>query len=189
LADDSQNFWEKKPDSLDELIQNRKIPVSVKATSENDKKHHLHMQGIGEVNAPYEYTKKWTMHFEHLKRVSDFAREVKWNPITRTLFFHTEAFGYHARMHLKVDKELNFEVVRGVFTGMKGQIKVHKRVFAKSLVSISTHYDYSQWNIPKLFLEFGLEVVLQKFAERLRSLIEKDFKEGRPAQPKLAKSK
>lgn len=187
-------FWEKKPGELSKIIKDRKIPVAVKSTEQADKKHHLRLQGIGEVSAPFEYTKKWTANLNQLIRVSGYAREVNWNPISRRLYLHTEAFGFHARMRLKVDQKdadkarsLNFEVVSGVMKGMKGVLKVHDHGFSKSLVSIDADYYYSKWALPKIFLEFGLEVVLQKFAGRLRSLIEADFKEGRAPKPKLKK--
>ena len=188
-------FWEKDSPELDKKLADRKIPVSVKSHQDADKKHHLRLQGIGEVSAPFTYSRKWTANFNHLSRVSDYVREVKWNPISKVLYLHTEAFKFHARMRLKVnqvDKEktrdLQFEVVQGVFTGMKGSLSVHQHGFAKSRVSIDAHYYYTKWNIPKLFLEFGLEVVLQKFAERLRALLEKDFKEGKLPEPKLEKA-
>lgn len=187
-------FWDRKPGELPKILKDRKIPVAVKSEEKADGKHHLRLQGIGEVSAPFEYTKKWTTNFNQLARVSDYAREVKWSPLSRRLYLHTEAFGYHARMRLKVDqkdsekaRELNFQVVGGVFTGMKGVLKVHDHGFSKSLVSIDAHYDYTKWVLPKLFLEFGLEVVLQKFAGSLRALIEKDFKGGRPAKPDESK--
>jgi hypothetical protein len=79
-------------------------------------------------------------------------------------------------------------VISGVMTGMRGTLLVRDAGFQRANISLVGEYHYSEWPIPKLFLEFGLEVVLQKFAERLRSLIEADFKAGASGKTSVEKA-
>lgn len=181
----STPFWDKDTKSIEAVQKDRKILVSVKSVPDG-KQNIMRMQGLGRANVPFKYSKNWTADFGQLERVSDFVKEVKWNQKKKELFFHTVAFDYHAKMTLRVDEKneeksrsFPFKVISGVFTGMYGELKVEDVGFLESQISIRADYKYTEWAIPKVFLEFGLEFVLQKFAERLRSLVEEDFKKGK----------
>jgi len=185
-ADLPKPFWTNDPGLQEKLNQDQKILVSVSAKPKpGTRKHVLQMQGVGRVKAPFEYARAWAYELNHLKRVSDYVRQVRWAPEKKEFFFHTVAFDYHARMTLKVSREdkdqlrvIGFNIVEGVFRGLKGELRIEPSGFGASQVSIAAAHEYSEWPIPKLFLEFGREVVLEKFSERLRKLIETDFKTG-----------
>ncbi len=182
-------FWEKNPKVLASVRENRKIATSVRAQA-IDKQRQLSMAGVGLVQAPVKYVSDWARNFENMKRVSDYVQEVRWTEATNELYLHTEAFDYHARMWMDVkihDADIEFAIKRGTLKGMTGALRFQKDGFATTLISLTGSYTYKEWPIPKLFLKFGLEVVLQKFAERLRAAMEQDFQKGVPAVSKSPK--
>lgn len=137
------------------------------------------------MNVPVNYAYAAATHYDNLKRVSDYVKEVKFNAQAQELFLHLVAFGYHAKVKLKLSEEskdnkkyLQWRVLEGVFPGMTGYISFENVKNSKSEVAIWGEHTYSEWPIPKLFLEFGLEVVLQRFGQSLRALVEADFKSG-----------
>jgi hypothetical protein len=178
-------FWERDPSLLEKVSTSNQILVSVKSNSQKVGQQ-LTLQGVGHIKAPVSYVKEWVSHYEHLKRVSEYVIEAKWNDSQKQLFLHTAAFNYHARMNISVrevdasqSRTLSFVILSGVFQGLTGELRVSSVGFQKSQVALLAVHDYKKWILPKLFLEFGLEVVLEKFSKRLRGLIEEDFSTGR----------
>src|SRR5690606_9420349 len=101
---------------------------------------------------------------------------------------------YHARMLIEIRQKdqkdgrtLQFKIVSGALSGLTGQLQAKDAGFLKTHVSLVSAYDYQKWLLPKLFLEFGLEIVLEKFSQRLRTLIEEDFKSGKWTPDKSVK--
>lgn len=179
-------FWQKKPKVMKAVLEERKVPVAVKvADTDDDKQQHMDLQGVGLVQAPSEFAGPWLTNYNNLKRVSKYTKEVKWNPKTQILFLHTAALGYHAKMYIemleKKDEKgtrIDWSVKRGFLKNLSGQLLMHEQSFGKTLFSIQANGNFESTNIPKVFLKFGFEVFIQKFAEKIRSLIEKDFKNG-----------
>lgn len=178
-------FWEKDAKLKQKLQSDRAILVSVKSTK-SDQSNTLTLQGVGRISAPASYVKEWVAHYDHLRRVSEYVKEVKWDADQQLLFLHTAAFDYHARMNISVKpheipdgRVFVLKIISGVFTGLEGELRVVSAGFQDSEVSLQAIHSYKTWNLPKIFLEFGLEVVLEKFSQRLKSLIEDDFKTGK----------
>lgn len=180
-------FWQKNPATLNKIMKHRSVPVVVEVTStSNAHQQQMKMDGAGLINAPQNFASQWILNFSNLKRVSSYVREVRWNPKTKLLFLHTAAFGYHARMHIQMISEVkdrhtlvNWTVKKGFLEGLQGQLKSEEKGFGKTLFSVQADDDFKKAPIPKIFVEFGFEVVVQKFAENVRSLVESDFKKGR----------
>lgn len=180
-------FWEKKPSVMRGVLENRKVAVAVDVSeTENDQQQHMNLEGVGLIHAPEAFARRWILDFSNLKRVSSYVQEVRWNSKTKLLFLHTAAFGYHARMHIEMlpkegegQMEVTWVIKKGFLQGLKGQLKSQEKGFAKTLFSVQADDKFQKTRIPKIFVEFGFEVVVQKFAENVRSLIEEDFKKGR----------
>ncbi len=171
---------------MNSVLENRKVAVSVKVKdTSDDKQQHMNLQGVGLVKAPAEYAGPWMVNYQNLKRVSKYMKELNWNPETKILYLHTAALGYHAKMYIEMnDKKdekgtsIEWTVKRGFLKNLSGQLFMHKQSFGKTLFSILADGNFESTNIPKIFLKFGFEIFIQKFAEKVRSLIEEDFKNG-----------
>lgn len=100
--------------------------------------------------------------------------------------------GYKAELTvgLKAEKDirkLEFEILKGPMAGMRSRL-VMTEVAAttsglnpsgvKTEVGIDGEYQYDQFPLPRFFLQFGLEVIFQKMATRMRNEAEAAFKGG-----------
>lgn len=68
-----------------------------------------------------------------------------------------------------------YKLVGGPMTGFAGQIDFVKVAERKCEVGFVGEYKYDNFPIPRLFLEFGMEVVLQRMAARLRAFTEEEL--------------
>ena len=180
------SFWEKNPKVRRRVSEDRDIIVLVKAQKSERKnyKHKLLMQGIGLVNTPVHEAFRIAKNFNNLKKVSDHIIESKYTEENGQLFMHSEAFGYHAKMHMNTQvsegeqkKSIRFQIYEGVFSGMVGVIRFVEQGSGKSEIQLLCEYHYEKLAIPKLFVEFGLEVVIQKIAAKMRTFLESQDKE------------
>lgn len=184
-------FWKAKPKVYKRIREERDIIVSVKSVDDPSvaaEPKILRIEGGGLIHVPMDFAYRQAKDFEDLQKMSDHIRKVEWNEKTRTLFLHTEAFNYHARMTLLVTFQesaeknaIQFKIIEGVFKGMEGRIDflpgpAAKDSSASAEIGLAAGYRYNKFPIPAFFLHFGLEVVMQKIAGRMRSFIEEEYK-------------
>lgn len=178
-------FWKSKEKVYKRIKESRDIIVSVKVNKLDGAKKELLMQGAGHTNTPLQFTYETAKKFEDIPKMTNYVREVKYTPSTRQLFMHSEAFGYHARMTFQFDfketetkKWIYFKIISGVFTGMEGEISYEDVGRRKTEVAITSRYSYEKLPVPAFFAEFGLEVVLQKMAARMRAYVEEQYQKS-----------
>jgi hypothetical protein len=181
----AEPFWRAKPEVYERIKNERYVAISVLSKPTAEKQNHLTISGGGMMNVPQDYAFLAGTHYKNLSRVSDYVREVKFNASLQELYVMFTAFRYQAPVTLKLREDLvgdkkilHYTVIKGVFTGMTGRLEFLSLGPKRTEIGIWGDFRYQDWPIPKLFLEFGLEVVLQKFGERLRSLTESDYKKG-----------
>lgn len=172
-------FWQTKPDLQKKMAEQRSIIVAVQQEDLPNGKVALRMSGAGHIQRPKETCYLLAQDFPKLKEVSDHFRTVNWDPLSQRLFVITEAMGYQSRMLMKITpvsedwrSELQFEVIWGHFTGMKGLIGFQKIGPRTTEVSFTANYEADELPIPKILMGFALEVVTQKVAEKMRTYIE-----------------
>lgn len=147
------------------------------------------MQGGGMISVPKGFAYEHTKDLEVLKQTGNYVKEMNYDQEAGRLFLHTTAFRYHAKMHMQVtykeDQEKNpeksviqFEIVRGTFQGMKGEFSFEKFDESRTIIGFNSLYNYEELPIPRFFVRFGLEVVIQKMSERIRSVIESEYKKS-----------
>ncbi len=193
-AASSEPFWRAKPKVFKKVTEDRQIVVSVDAEKLPDNlptKSILHMEGGGLVDTDAAATFAEAQNYDELKKVSDHVLEVRVGPAPQDLFLHTAAFDYHARMTMRVTAEtsadgvrhLRFMVLEGNFKGMTGDFSFAEYVpeaasLSKrgTLMGFHADYGYSVLPMPQFFVEFGLEVVLQRVASRMRTFLEEKLK-------------
>lgn len=186
LLPESPAFWKTKEKVYKKIRDERAIIVSVQAKKNLDKvplePYILHLTGGGHMNVPVQFAYEKAKDLSNLKKVSSHIVESKYNANDQTLFLHTVAFGYHATLKMKMvfknateSPAIEFDVIEGVFLGLKGRVVFGEIALTKTEVGYFAGYRYKNLPFPKFFVEFGLEVVMQKVAGLLRSHIESEY--------------
>lgn len=178
--------WLNKEKVIQRITDNKEILVSVKVEDrkKTEKKaeslKNLKIQCVGLVGRPLLDSFLTAKKFYLLPHVSDHIKKAEYDAVGQELYLHTEAFNYHAHMWMKLrfveaDKErksIDFEVIRGVFKGMKGTILFSANGIGKTKMELFSDYPYRELPVPNFFVEFGLEVATQRVASKMRSFIE-----------------
>lgn len=174
-------FWQVKEKAI-ERIKNREILVVVKSAPKDQGKLLL-AQGGGRVNAPAEFTFQRALEYEQLPKHSSFIEQAIFNKETQELTIKVSAYGYHDKFRIKLDvrdkmdpKEVGYTVVEGSLKGFSGLFWFQPLESKTSEVGLEGRLEYEEIPVPKIFLEFGMEVVMQRLAGKLREYAETEFK-------------
>lgn len=180
-------FWQKKPETLRKMEDERAIFVTVETVSPKEKgaPHALQILGAGWVHRPRQLSYARLKEFSEWPKIHPVIKAAQFNAETKRLFLHMEAFKYEAKMILSTSfqssaKEdvIHFFVEEGTFKGMRAAIRFQDAKSRKTEVALAAQYDYTQLPLPLFFVEFGLEVVFQKIAEKMRTYIETSSASG-----------
>lgn len=187
---EAEPWWRRKEKAKMKLQEENRVLVSVVSEVSSEKTsplHQMRMSGVGWVKAPAAFVSARLREFYRLKDLSDYILESTYTPSQKRLYLHIEAFNYHAHMWMdillqngsKEKYQIFFHVVDGTLQGMKGVVQVVELKPDRSELSLTAFYAYDQFPIPKFFLEFGLEIVLKKVAEAMRSMMEELYLAGK----------
>ena len=178
-------FWKAKEKVYQRIVEQREIIVSVKVNKLAGTSKELVMQGAGQSSTPLDFTYQEATKFDNFPKISSYIREIKYTPEKKQLFMHSEAYGYHARMLLQLDyktagakKVIAYKIISGVFTGMSGELGFEDVGRRKTEISMTGLYPFEKLPVPAFFAEFGLEVILQKMAARMRAYVEEQYSRG-----------
>ena len=93
-----------------------------------------------------------------------------------------KAYGYRSQFKLAVQadakatpRHLDFHMLTGPMKDFAWRLDFTSIPSAKCEIGIQGDYSYLRFPIPKIFLEFGLEVLFQRMAARLRSHLESAY--------------
>lgn len=169
-------FWKVKEKYYTRIKEERAVVVAVQ-TQKIEHGEALIFEGGGHANVPIEHAYSQALKFENLKEAIDEIKEVR--KVDDRLLLRTKSYGYEATMWLKIttkpQEQIKFEIVEGTLTGLRGELNFAKIGDKKTEIGIQGRYDYVKFPIPKFFAEFGIEVILQRMAIRLRSYVETKF--------------
>ena len=176
-------FWKAKEKVYKRVAEQREVVVSVKVNKLSGSTKELVMQGAGHASTPLDFTYQEAKKFENFPKMSGYVRETQYTPQTKQLFMHSEAFGYHARMLFQLDfkesdekrKVISYKIISGVFAGMQGELAFEDVGRRKTEISMTGVYPFEKLPVPAFFAEFGLEVILQKMATRIRAYVEEQY--------------
>ncbi|OQW50885.1 MAG: hypothetical protein A4S09_11200 [Proteobacteria bacterium SG_bin7] len=181
-------FWKTKSEIYRGLVDDRDIVVSVthKKPKETGGDYNFNYKGAQIVNAPVSFCQKKMLQYENLPKISNYIKEAKFDPDKKELYFHGEAYGFHATMWMKIitvvsDKtfEMHFEVLRGNLVGMKGIVRIEDFKRQKTEMSLAGSRSAQKLGMPAILLDFGLEIVLQRVASTIRNYLEGEYKKER----------
>ncbi len=188
-------FWKSKPEQRKKLYEARAVLVSVRdekvETADGRKQVRFTIKGAGLVSAPKAFSFATAQEYPKLKEVSGHFKTVAYHAPSRKLFLVMEALGYQARMVLRMRPvsedwrdELQWDVVWGDFKGMTGVIGFERAEGpSKTEASIEAVYQAAELPLPKILMGLALEAIAQKVAEKMRSLIEGEYKAASRASP------
>ena len=177
-------FWERKERIYKKMVDERAIYVSVKTVDNKapaPKPRRLKILGAGVIHRPRSVTREKLVQYDKWSGIHESIRVSTWTPATKRLFLHMEAFDYHAKMILQVEAEkrenedwIHMKVVQGSFEGMTVGFRMKDAKSRKTEVAMTANYDFEKLPMPQFFVVFGLEVVFQKIAEKMRLFVERD---------------
>ncbi len=171
------------------MLEERAIYVSVKTVETSQKKNkQLKILGAGVIHRPRSQTWEALTQYEKWSGIHESIRASRWTPSTQRLFLHMEAFKYHAKMILQVEAEnkdkedwIHMKVVQGALKGMVVAFRIKDAKSRKTEVAMTALYNFEKLPMPQFFVVFGLEVVFQKIAEKMRLFVERNKMSGEDA--------
>jgi hypothetical protein len=177
-------FWKSKEKAYDR-IKNGEILVAVKSTDVKEPgraKNLMIIRGGGRVGAPAEFVYKKALEFDRLGKVSGYIKSAKFDPAAQTLDLVVGALGFVGKMRMRMKmrpeadpRQIEFLVQSGSMQGLSGVFTFEDIGPRKTEVGIDSRFRYDEFPAPRVFLEFGLEVVFQRMAARLRAYVEEEF--------------
>lgn len=177
---DIKPFWKSKEKVYERIKQGE---VIVSAKSKNDV---LEVQGGGHVEAPREFVIAQTLDFENLPKASSYIEFAKFDAAAQKLKLKIAAFGHRAEllMKVKVDRNANpprleYEVLEGALVGMTGVLSFAEINPMRTEVGIFSQFNYGALSVPRIFVEFGFEVVFQRMAINLKNRVEHEYKNSK----------
>ncbi len=182
---DEKPFWKTKPEVYRSIVDDREIVVSVthKKPSKAGEPYSFTYKGAEIVAVPLAFCQKKMLQYEKLPEISSYIKETKYDPGKKELYFHGEAYGFHAKMWMKLETviaenhfEMHFEVLRGNLVGMKGIVRSEDFKRQKTEMSLVGAQSAQKLGMPAILLDFGLEIVLQQVAKKIRNYLEAEFK-------------
>jgi len=180
-------LWKVK-DKLFERVKNGEVVVlvreaKVKSAVPNEKR--LEIEGGGHVAASRSVVFTVAQRYEELPSFSDFIKSSKFNPATSLITLEVSAFGYATSMDVWVKahqieqkSELKYEVKTGPMAGLTGRVTMTELQRAKTEVGLEGEFKYTQFPLPQLFLEYGLEFAFRRLAWRLRTHAEQEHRKN-----------
>ncbi|MEZ4871671.1 MAG: hypothetical protein R2827_05365 [Bdellovibrionales bacterium] len=185
LAESSSSdkgFWEGRPELVARTRDSREILVYVNESEDSNGSKLLTLQAMGVIHMPPSEAAKAAIQYETLKKLSNVINSMQYDAKQKRLVLNTSAFNYTARFIINVEHHLDeksprivWNVVGGFFSGMKLQFVFSPIEGRKSQIALYGVHRYKSLGIPKFFIEFGMEVIMQQAAKRLRALLEEDF--------------
>lgn len=176
----SPPFWKAKQ-RFYSRIKDGEIIVSVQKVTpavSSSFKNSLKILGGGWIKAPRDFVFAFARKFDQIAMLSGFVEKATYHSENATLDLVLSVFGHRADLviginaHEETDpKQIEFSLLKGPLKGLRSQVSFAS-VEGKTEVGMDGIYSYDEFPIPRLFLEFGLEVMFQKMAARLRTKAE-----------------
>ncbi len=184
-------FWKTK-EKVYERVQNGEVIVGVHGefASKQTPRNTLTVNGGGQLAAPRDFVFAAAQKYAELMRTSDYIRRANYDARTHRLDLDLQMLGYSSHIQVELNamsapepQRIEYKIVAGPLAGFHGFL-TFARISTDLLqrrceVGIWGEYKYDVFPIPKVFLEFGMEVVFKRLAERLRSHVESEYNVGR----------
>ncbi len=187
FAQEELPFWQKKTRLYDQILNKRRIVVSVQKQTTTEGELRYRMVGAGLVAAPLSFVRNEIGQFENLNKVSSHFKKVVHDKNKSQLHLNIEAAGYQTRLTMNYKwtrpsqdfEQMDWQVIEGTFEGMQGHYKLKSLGPQKTEVSTWTLLPEPRVPIPSFLLNFTLEVISEKVAQKMRSYLEEEYQKSR----------
>ena len=182
-AQEELPFWRQKTKLYNSIKNNRRVVVSVD-TITKDKVSKIRVNGVGVVNVPMNFAIEQATRFEDLPSVSSYFKKVVHKREKNEVYFHMRALGFQVRF-IKVYKwghkdnqraQLDWHVTWGRLKGMVGHYEFRKVSPGKTEIVIWATLKKYNIPLPEFMLNFTLEVIAEKVAQKMRTFIEDSYR-------------
>lgn len=190
-AQEEQPFWRSKTRLYRQILEDRKIVVSVKKEEpsrgsgpSSGSQKVFRVVGAGLVHSPIKECFNDVQNFENLPKVSSHFRSARQDRRNQMVFLRIEALGYTARLMMsyrvsvdkKDEKQLDFQVTEGALKGLVGHYNFKSLGDQRTEVALWSFYKGERWPLPDFFLKFTLEVIAEKVAQKMRTYLERSYR-------------
>jgi hypothetical protein len=176
-------FWEKKPQLIEAMREDRRIVVSskVERTGSSDRpEDHFQIQGAGWVKASPDEAFRIAQDYARLPEISEHFQKAVWSAEKSELFLAMVALGYVTEMKLAMrsreiqsERELFFEVIEGHFLGLKGRLAFTSKMQGEvTQVALFVDHKSPELPLPRVLMGVVLEAIAEKVAQRMRRHME-----------------
>lgn len=181
-------FWKGK-EKYYARIKDGEVLVSVKSANPDKPEHRqaILITGGGQVKAPAQFVFEAALDFDQVAKMSGYIEKAKFDAQKKVLTLDLSAYGHKGQMDFALNinrdaepKTIGYEVIRGPMLGFRGEFAFEPTGQSLSEVGMTGLYSYKSFPMPQFFLEFGLQVVFQKMAVRLRHNVEEEFRKKEP---------
>lgn len=166
-------FWRAK-EKVYQRIENREVIVSVSSQEAPAGGHHLVIRGGGQVNAPCGVVAKSAQNYEPMAKASGYLDDAKFNADSSILEGHIRAYGLKSKLEMKLQNlnpDIAYEILTGPLKGLNGRFQFLD-AGKKCDVGMTGDFSYEKFPVPQFFLRFGMEVMLQRMAGKIRAYAE-----------------
>ena len=186
LAQEELPFWRSKPKLLKRISEQRKVVVSVDVEKER-RQRSIRMLGVGVVNVPLYFAVEQIQRFEELPKVSSYFQKVRHDKAKKEVYFFIKALGKQVRFIQEYKwgprtTELAQMDWRGKWVNIQGRVghyKLRKISPQKTEVAIWVSMKKKDIPLPKFLLNFTLEVIAEKTAQKMRSFMESRYRNAK----------
>jgi hypothetical protein len=187
-------FWRQKAKVFKQIKERRKIVVSVKLQPEGGEKK-VRITGAGAVNVPLYFAVEQIQRFEQLPKVSSYFKKVTHDKEKKEVYFFMQALGTQVRFIQKYQwgvqtpekAQMDWLVTWGRLKGMVGHYKLSRLSTGQTEITIWAHLKKEDIPIPDFLLNFTLEVIAEKVAQKMRTFIENNYREAKRVQEQYGK--
>ncbi len=185
-AQEELPFWRTKPKLYKKIVQQRKVVVSVDAKTEG-RVSKIRMLGVGVVNVPIYFAAEQIERFEELTAVSSYFKKVKHDKKKKEVYFFIQAMGMQIRFIQKYKwglrtsetAQMDWKVTWGKLDGMVGHYKLRQVSPTQTEISIWSTMKKLDIPLPAFLINFTLEVIAEKTAQKMRAFIEDNFRKAK----------
>ena len=196
LAQEELPFWRTNHNLYKRITQQRKVVVSVKIETEGNERK-IRMLGVGAVNVPIYFAVEQVMQFEELPKVSGYFKKVVHKRDKKEVYFHIEALGSQIRfvktykwgVQKPDEAQMDWFVTWGPLKGMAGHYKFRAITPVKTEVAIWASLRKLNLPLPQFLVNFTLEVIAEKTAQKMRSFMEDKYRNARKVREEYVKKR
>lgn len=173
-------FWKTKA-KLYDRVKNGEVIVSVTAhdMSPAQPKWNLVLAGGGHVRAPCAVVFREAEKFEEAAKLTGYFENPKYDPATGKMQATISAYGFRRLVNMAVTandgREVEMRMLDGPMRGFWWRLSLSEIKSSVCEVALTGDYGYDEFPIPRLFLQFGMEVIFKRTAERLGKHVREVF--------------